>query len=108
MQSGETWWIDLSDSVGHEQAGTRPGIILRVVNGMCITIPLTSNIRSARFSHTYLISPSPENGLTGDSIALVFQIVTLDRSRFIEKLGIIPGDQMEVIQMLLKDLFHIE
>ncbi len=82
MKNGDIWLVDLSDAKGHEQRGERPAAIVGGANGLVLVVPLTSNLGSARFSHTYLLSPDLHNGLDTESIALVFQIVALDRERF--------------------------
>jgi len=104
MKSGEIWLVDLLDSRGHEQQGQRPGLIVGISNGLIITVPLTSTLSAARFSHTYSISPSPLNGLKSESIALIFQIVALDQGRFSFKIGSLDSSQMSVIRSLIKDL----
>lgn len=108
MNYGEIWLVDLEDAKGHEQQGIRPAIILGISTGMCIVIPLTSNLSSARFSHTYPVTPTPRNGLDNDSIALVFQIVALDSERFRNCIGLIDESDRQAINALLKDLLKLD
>ena len=107
MQSGEIWLVDLFDSKGHEQQGERPGVIVGISNGLMITVPLTSNLTTARFSHTYSISPSTLNGLKSESVAMIFQIVALDKSRFSFKMGSLDPSQMSAVRSLIKDLCEL-
>ncbi len=107
MQPGEIWLVNLADAKGHEQQGRRPGLIVGQANGLVITIPLTSALHTARFSHTYPLPRSTHNGLNSESVALIFQIVALDGTRFIHKIGEVGGGQMAAIRALMKDLLRI-
>ncbi len=108
MKTGEIWLVDLEDSKGHEQQGTRPAVVVGLANSMIIVVPLTTNLRSARFSHTHSISPTPQNGLANVSIALVFQIATLDPVRLRNQIGSINEGDRQAINSLLSDLLTLE
>lgn len=108
MKNGDIWLVDLSDAKGHEQQGVRPAIILGGANGLFVIVPLTSNMGSARFSHTYILSPALHNGLDTDSVALVFQIVALDRDRFRHRIGSIGEQHRLAISALIRDLLNLE
>jgi mRNA interferase MazF len=108
MKNGDIWLVDLSDAKGHEQRGDRPAIVVGSANGLTLVIPLTSNINSARFSHTYNISPNSHNGLDIESIALVFQIVALDRDRFQHRIGVINEQERLAIVALIRDLLNLD
>ena len=108
MKNGDIWLVDLSDAKGHEQRGIRPAIILGSANGITLVVPLTSSVNNARFSHTYNISPIPHNGLDAESIALVFQIVALDRERFQHRIGAISEPERLAIVALIRDLLELD
>ena len=108
MKNGDIWLVDLSDAKGHEQRGVRPAIIVGSANGLILVVPLTSSMNSARFSYTYILTPSPHNGLDNESIALVFQIVALDRDRFQHRMGAISEQQRLAIVALIRDLLELE
>jgi mRNA interferase MazF len=108
MKNGDIWLVDLSDAKGHEQRGMRPAIIVGGANGLILVVPLTSSMSSARFSHTYILSPTPHNGLDVESIALVFQIVALDRDRFQHRIGIIGEPHRLAIVALIRDLLDLD
>jgi mRNA interferase MazF len=47
-------WIDLSPTVGHEQSGRRPGLVLtsrnyNAASGLCVVCPITSRVRGYPF-----------------------------------------------------------
>ena len=108
MKHGDIWLVDLSDAKGHEQRGIRPAIIVGSANGLTVVVPCTTTMSTARFSHTYLISPSSHNGLDADSIALVFQIVALDRDRFQHRIGALSEHQRLAIVALIRDLLELD
>jgi mRNA interferase MazF len=108
MKSGDVWLVDLTDAKGHEQRGTRPAVVVGSANGLVLVVPLTSSMSSARFSHTHAITPEPHNGLDTDSIALVFQIVSLDRERFRYRIGTVGEQHRIAIATLLRDLLGLD
>jgi len=108
MKNGEIWLVDLSDAKGHEQRGERPAIIVGGANGLVIAVPLTSNPTTARFSHTLPISPDAHNGLDVESVALVFQIVSLDRERFVHRIGMVGEQHRLAIVALIRDLMELD
>jgi len=108
MKNGAVWLVDLSDAKGHEQRGMRPAIIVGGANGLILVVPLTSSMSSARFSHTYTISPDSHNGLDAESVALVFQIVALDRERFQHQIGAISEQHRLAIVALIRDLLNLD
>ena len=53
-ERGDIVWFDFSPQVGHEQAGTRPALVIspRIYNersGMMLACPITSKIKSYPF-----------------------------------------------------------
>jgi len=108
MKRGEIWLVDLSDAKGHEQRGERPALIMGSANGLVVVVPFTTTLSTVRFSHTFSVNPTPQNGLDRESVALVFQIVALDRERFIHKMGSVAEQQWEAITALAKDLLNLD
>jgi mRNA interferase MazF len=99
--AGDIVLADLGDTFGHAQAGKRPCIVITVVHGMVLCVPCTSNPNALRFTHTLSISSTPENGLTQDSVALLFQLRSLDARRMITKLGVLSvNDKGAVVSAL--------
>jgi mRNA interferase MazF len=106
---GDIWFVDLTDARGHEQSGLRPAVVLAVAyGGLAIVIPLTTTLAAFSFPHTHGIEKSSQNGLSSDSAALVFQIVALSEDRFVRKIGECSVEDMEAINVLLKDLLSLE
>jgi mRNA interferase MazF len=90
----------LDPATGSEQAGKRPVIVisreqinqrLSVVN----VIPLTSRKSPARAIYpNEVLLPASSGGLKVDSIALCYQIRTLDKSRLERQLGILTDESL--------------
>ncbi|MDY6782197.1 MAG: type II toxin-antitoxin system PemK/MazF family toxin [Cyanobacteriota bacterium] len=98
---GDVYLADLSPSRGSEQAGIRPIIIVQRddierFTRTAIAIPLTTNLRRARVPGTVVI-PVGEGGLSQDSVALCYQIVTLDRQRLRRKLGMLSSAYLSAL-----------
>ena len=108
MEKGEVWLIALNDVSGHEQAGTRPAVIISdTQTSICIVSPITSNLQALRFGHVISITPSNENGLKEESVTMVFQIRAIDKSRLHKKLGRLDGHSIKKIDEVLKTLLKL-
>jgi mRNA interferase MazF len=107
IRRGEIWLVDLTDAKGHEQRGDRPALIMGSANGLIVVVPLTTTLATMRFSHTHSISPTAQNGLDRESVALVFQIVALDHDRFMHKIGDVEEPELQAVSALIKDLLHL-
>lgn len=109
MKKGDIYLLDLSTGIGHEQYGERPAILLsNLVNGMIVVVPLTSNLKSSRFSHTLSVTPSKKNNLDSKSIALVFQLKAVDSKRIVKHIGQIDSSDCEQLGQILKDLLTLK
>ena len=107
MKKGELWILELPSKGRREQSGTRPCLILAdTQTNMIIVIPLTSNFQALRFPNTLEIKKSYENKLERNSVALIFQIQSLDKRRFKRKIGILEENYVEQIKRKLKELLN--
>lgn len=96
MKVGDIHWVELPPVNGHEQTGRRPAIIFQddAFAGslpVVLAIPLTTSTATLRFPGTLLLQPSADNGLRNASVALIFQLRAVDRSRVKEKIGFVDG-----------------
>ncbi len=101
---------DLPAGFGHEQAGVRPVLALADITekGMAIVIPVSKNLDMEGFVYGHSVSPTKENGLDLDSVALVFQIRSLDKNRFKHRIGKMDEAGMKVIDALIKEMLKLD
>ena len=101
---GELYYADLSPVVGSEQGGLRPVVIVQNDVGnrhapTTIVAPITS--RTSK-------NPLPTHiefcgcGLSKDSVMLMEQIRTIDKGRLKQKMGNLPPEKIEAVDMALK------
>lgn len=104
----DIYLAEIPESNGHEQSGFRPVIVYNKPNSnISIVIPFTSNILALRFKYTFQVEPSLENGLTANSILLLFQMRALDNTRLKKKLGSISLEFEENIKKNLKEMLQL-
>ena len=102
MKKGEVWRVRIPPGPGHAQSGERPAVILQELaynNTLPTTliVPLTSKLAASRFGGTLVIQPDPNNGLTAPSVALVFQLRTLDQQHCLARIGALDPATLDKI-----------
>jgi mRNA interferase MazF len=104
---GEIWLLDFDPTRGHEQAGTRPALVLSVNRfnsgpaNLIIVCPLSSKNRSIR-SHVE-VEP-PEGGLATTSYILTEHIRSVSRDRLTRRLGVLNAERLEEVEVRLRIL----
>ena len=88
---------DLGKSVGSEQAGIRPVLIVQNDQGnkfsnTTIIIPLTSKLKSLNQPTHTLIKKSVDTGLKTDSVLLGEQMRVISSQRIIKKIGTVTDE----------------
>lgn len=96
---GEIWWANLDPTRGREQAGQRPVLILSVdefnrASETPIVVPLTSQEPRAGFPFTMEIHSVK---LPKRSWAKIFQVRTLDASRFGSRIAKVTDDEVQTV-----------
>ncbi|TLM97821.1 type II toxin-antitoxin system PemK/MazF family toxin [bacterium] len=99
IRRGDVFFADLSPVVGSEQGGTRPVLILQNDIGnqyspTTIVAAITSQISKAKLP-THVEVSARTSGLEKDSVVLLEQIRTIDKSRLMEKVASLNEDVME-------------
>lgn len=99
IRRGDIWLCDLSDSLGSEQAGTRPVVILQNDKGndvspLTTVIPLTS--RKKHYIPTHVPLPK-EADVAVDSLAMAEQIRCVDRCRLLRRLGSVGNENIMLV-----------
>ncbi len=99
MRRGEIWWAALPSSTNSEPGYKRPLLIVQSENfnisriRTVIAVVITSNLRlSDAPGNVYL--PRKSSGLSKDSVADVSQLVTVDKSFFIERAGKLRASEL--------------
>lgn len=98
VKRGDIYYADLSPVVGSEQGGMRPVLIVQNNTGnkhspTVIAAAITSQIGKARLP-THIELSAQSYGLSRDSVILLEQIRTLDKTRLREKMGKLDEDAM--------------
>ena len=87
MQRGEIYFVDLSPTVGREQAGRRLVLVLSVdaINRLPLVVTVVPGTDGANVPKDYWTSvrvPAAESGLPTETVFLCFHIRALDHHRF--------------------------
>ncbi|MBU7008419.1 type II toxin-antitoxin system PemK/MazF family toxin [Phosphitispora fastidiosa] len=106
IRRGEIYFADLSPVVGSEQGGTRPVLVLQNDIGnqyspTTIVAAITSQISKAKLP-THVEVTAKSSGLEKDSVILLEQIRTIDKSRLKEKVTTLNEEIMEKIAQAME------
>ncbi len=98
IRRGDIFYADLSPVVGSEQGGLRPVLIVQNDVGnkyspTVIAAAITSKMSKAKLP-THIDVFADSVGLLKDSVVLLEQIRTIDKSRLKEKMGHLDTDTM--------------
>jgi mRNA-degrading endonuclease toxin of MazEF toxin-antitoxin module len=72
-----------------------------------MVVPLTSNLEALRFPYTIRVEPSATNGLSQQSVLLVFQLRAIDRSRITGSLGKLEQEYLEQLDEEMRRLLAL-
>lgn len=94
------WLADLDPVVGSEQGKTRPVLVISVtqlndVLPVVNVLPLTSRKSSRRIYPNEALIPAGTADLPNESLALCYQIRTLDKRRLQRELGIVDDEPLK-------------
>lgn len=98
VKRGDIFYADLSPVVGSEQGGMRPVLIIQNDTGnkhspTVIAAAITSQTGKARLP-THIELNAQSVGLSRDSVILLEQIRTIDKSRLRERMGKLDDNTM--------------
>lgn len=105
VQKGDLFYADLGKTIGSEQSGIRPVIVIQnnVGNKYSPTIivtPLTSKIKKQTLpTHVEI---GERFGLAEYSIALLEQVRTIDRKRLSDYIGTLDSNTMRQVDAALR------
>ena len=108
---GDVWTLNLDPSVGHEQSGTRPAVIISddIFNhgpaGLVIVLPVTSRSKRIR---THVEVLPPEGGLTLTSYIKCEDVRSVSKNRLIERLGTVSSAILRETEDRLRILMSLQ
>ncbi len=110
FKRGDIFLASLGNVIGSEQKGTRPVLIVQNDIGnkyspTVIIVPITSKVKSSLPTHIPI--KTIHSGLEKDSVILVEQIRTIDKSRLKYKIGSLDISIMEKVKNALKISLNI-
>ena len=102
IAQGEVWWADLGEPIGSAPGYRRPVVVVqgnpfnRSAIGTVVVVPLTSNLDRAAAPGNVRLG-APETGLAKASVANVSQVLAVDRTMLVERVGRLPEARLAAI-----------
>ena len=111
VRRGDIYYADLSPVVGSEQGGVRPVLIVQNDTGnrhspTVIAAAITSQTGKTKLP-THIELAARSVGLNRDSVILLEQIRTLDKSRLRERMGKLDAKTMTAVDNALAVSFGL-
>ncbi len=105
VKRGDIYYADLRPVVGSEQGGVRPVLIIQNDMGnryspTVICAAITSKLNKAKLP-THILLESDSYGIVKDSVILLEQVRTIDKSRLKEKVCHLDDDVLQKINKAL-------
>lgn len=113
VRRGDIWWADLPDPTGRGPGYRRPVIVVqsdylnRAEISSVIVVPLTSNVRHGD-ARAHILLGREVTGLPSDSVALVTQLLSVDRGALHQKVSRLTYQHMLLLQDRLCVVLQIE
>ena len=113
MKRGQIWWADLAEPRGSAPGLRRPVLIVQddlLTESKLPTVmvvPLTTQLRRATAIGNVLLEPK-DSGLGKPSVALVCQIVTIDKQDLTELAGSLSRRTLQKVDAGLKLALDLE
>ncbi len=107
---GEVWLVSLDPTLGREQAGTRPALIVsedlfnQGYADLVIVVPITSKDKGIR-SHVAI--SEDEGGLTMQSFAKCEDIRSISKQRLRKRLGMVSEHTIDLVEENLRVLLGL-
>ena len=107
---GEIWTVDLNPTIGHEQAGKRPALVVSVDSfnqsaaELAIVLPLTSRAMGIR-SHVGI--RKGEAGLKINSYIKCEDVRSVSTKRLSHRLGLVSETTLDAVEDILRILMGL-
>jgi mRNA interferase MazF len=111
IKQGDIFWVDLCISKGSEPGYKHPHVVIQnnVYNvskiNTVVVCALTSNVKRAAAPGNVLLKKGEAN-LSKDSVVNISQIITVDKSDLIKKIGSLSPSKMKQVVEGLKLLLE--
>jgi mRNA interferase MazF len=105
--AGDLVWIELNPTIGHEQSGHRPAIVLTPQqyngrSGLCIICPITSRVRG------YPFEVAIPDGHAISGVILVDQVRSVSwEKRYVKMVSVAPAELLDEVRERLAALLQI-
>jgi mRNA interferase MazF len=111
IRRGDIYYADLSPVVGSEQGGLRPVLIVQNDTGnkyspTVIAAAITSRVSKTKLP-THIDIFASNVGLSKDSVVLLEQIRTLDKTRLKERMGHLDDEHMKEVNEAISVSFGL-
>ncbi len=99
MRRGEIWWASMGEPSGSEPGFRRPFLIVSSnrlnESGLAtaLAIPITARLSRENYPGNVRL-PERRTGLSKASVAIVNQVMTINRRLFTERIGRVPDSLM--------------
>lgn len=100
MNKGEIWEVFFDPTLGSEQSGRRPAVIIsgNLANkhlNTVIVCPITSKLKN--YHGNLIVDPNTINGLNKKSEVMSVHVRSISKQRFKKKMGYFDINEMDVI-----------
>jgi mRNA interferase MazF len=106
--AGDLIWIDLRPTVGHEQSGRRPALVLtsskyNAASGLCVACPITSRMRG------YPFEVAIPDGAAVHGVVLADQARSLSwEKRYVQRIDRAPTALLAEVREHIATLLEID
>lgn len=97
---GEVWLVDLNPTRGHEQAGTRPALVVSADEfnhgpaGLVIVAPMTTRERGIPL---HVSVDPPEGGLDRRSFIKCEDVRSVSEQRLVRRFGVVSPETLALV-----------
>ena len=111
LRQGDLCLFNFNPSIGHEYQGKRLALVIQAneqirKSSLVTLIPLTSNLDNC-LNDDIVIAKDENNKLISDSVIKVYNIISFDYNRFINKIGRIEDKPLKAVQGYLIKHFNL-
>lgn len=105
VRRGDAFLVDFSPARGSEQAGLRPALVIQndIGNRTSPTTIVAAITTAIHKAYPFLVRlEAGEGGLAKDSVVNAAQILTIDQTRLIKKIGSLSQGKMQDVDRAIR------